>query len=752
MFHRHTQFDSLKNATLIWFVFLTATSTAQDEIAVPQEQPNGTAKPAMFLTIGSPVNDAVFGTVTNAATTLQNEAVKRNQQAILVLEITPGTSQFHHVQGLAKFLTSSKLSQVTTVAWIPKTVTGNNVVTALACNEIVMHPDAELGDISRGDPIDGDEKNFIRNLVEKRHNRKLTSGLVEGMYDRQAIVLKITTQNKNLEDVQVVTQEEARRIRDLGTPILKTSTIKEAGVPGSFSGVKARNLDVLIVQTAESRAEITDIYKLPREAMREHATLGKKARVSWIKIDDFLEPILISYVERHIQQAIDEGANLIVFEIDSPGGFIEISKNLSYTISELDPKQVRTVAYIPRQAISAAAIIALGCDEIYMHKGAKIGDAGVIFTPDGQAFERAPEKVVSFYREAASELAKRNDRPEALAMAMVDKDLLVYEVTHRETGQIWYLTEEQIAESKGEWIKGPLVFESKDEALLIVDGERAHELKLAEPPVNETGQAGIEELKIKLGIPAEDAIKVAGRNWVDTLIFILNTKAAMFWLIVLAVICIYIELHMMVGLFGIVAVLCLAIFFWSRVLGGTAGWLEVILFLLGLFLLVIEIFILPGFGVFGLSGGLLILASMILASQTFGDYGPTSDLDRLSGTIGTLAGAVVSVVVVAVLISRFLPEIPFLRGMILSPDDPIDGPDLNEPRLPPEIAGEGSAYQQELKMLGKRGNAITTLRPAGKAEIEGEYLDVVSDGPYIERGQAVEVVQIKGRHIVVRQV
>src|SRR5579862_1537542 len=107
-----------------------------------------------YLTLSGAVDDVVFGRVQNTALTLENQAKLQHRKAVLVLEIAAGSSQFHQVHGLAKFLTSVEIADVKTVAWIPETVTGNNVIVALACNEIVMHPDAELGDIGRGKALD----------------------------------------------------------------------------------------------------------------------------------------------------------------------------------------------------------------------------------------------------------------------------------------------------------------------------------------------------------------------------------------------------------------------------------------------------------------------------------------------------------------------------------------------------------------------------------------------------------------------
>lgn len=711
--------------------------------------------PGRFITVTSPVDDVVFGKVTNAALSLQNEAVKEGRRGVLVLEITPGTSQFHQIDGLARFLTSAQLSKVTTVAWVPKSVSGNNVVLALACNEIVMHPDADLGDIGRGQAVDRDEQQRVLGMIEKRRNRKVSPALALGMMDPQRVTLRVKLQpnSESAAETRVVTPEELKLLQDAKAVIHDVQTVKEAGTLGTYSGSKARALDVLAVQTAEGRDELIDLYRLSPEALRETAIAGDKVKASLIKVDGVIEPVLEAFLERQIQRAVGSGANLIIFEIDSPGGLLIQSENLAFAISDLDPKQVRTVAFIPKQALSGAAIIALGCDEIYMCNEARIGDAAPIEMKEGQQFEFAPQKVLNPLLVTMKTLAEKKGRPVALVQAMCDKSLKVFQVTHRETGRIWYMSETEIHESNGEWVKGAPIGDAGNDHLLTVDGKRAHELKIAEPALANVKQDSnrYDELKQRLGIPAEERLVPSGRTWVDTMIFVLNTGPALFLLVFIGIVCIYLELHLMTGLLAIISALCFGLIFWSRFLGGTAGWLEVMLFLMGATCLLLEIFVIPGFGVFGVSGALLLFASLILASQTWGNFESRADLDSLAKTVGTLSASLASVVIVAVLLGRFLPRIPIFNQMILTP--PGAAGTAGAPRLRPDVTGEGHVgHDANRHLVGHTGVAVSILRPSGKAQIDGRFLDVVSEGPYISQGSLIEVVEIAGNRIVVRQV
>jgi membrane-bound serine protease (ClpP class) len=326
----------------------------------------------------------------------------------------------------------------------------------------------------------------------------------------------------------------------------------------------------------------------------------------------------------------------------------------------------------------------------------------------------------------------------------------VFQVKNRKTGRIWYMSDAEIHASNGEWDKGLPVPESGANHLLTLTGNRAHELSLAEPPVRD-----FDDLKQRLGIPPEMNIVEAKRTWVDTLVFLLNTDVALFFLVVVGLVCIYLELHLMTGLLSIIAALCFALFFWSHFLGGTAGWLQVVLFLIGVVSLALEIFVFPGFGFFGLTGILLIFASLILASQTWGNFEPNSDYRHLSWTLGTLAGAIVSLIVVAMTASRFLPHVRVFDKLVLMPPGLADARHSG-PRLRPDLADprhESGTFNEDLRLLaGQEGTALTVLRPAGKAKINGRLVDVVSDGPYILPDSRIEIVEVSGNRVVVRQI
>ena len=710
-----------------------------DEVPIKKRLPIG-----QFLTVTSPVDDAVFNRISTTALKLQQQASQEERPAVLVLQIEPGTSQFHHIQGLAKFLTSSQLSNITTVAWIPATVTGPNVLIALACKQIVMHPDAKLGDIGRGKPLEIDEQQAILALAQKRHNNKINSAIVRGMMAQQEQLWRIRV--RSLEagtdelESRVITKDELETLRKTNVTIENVEIVKEAGVLGTFQGSASRSLDILVSQTAENRLSVASLYGLQRESLREIPIEKENRKVRLIKVDGIIDRLQESFLVRQIERAVADDAQAIVFEIDSPGGLLVASITLANAIADLETKKIRTVAYVPHEAISGAAIISLGCDEIIMHPDAKIGDAGPIEMRPGQPFERAPEKILSPLKVALRELAEKKHRPIAICEAMADRSLKVFQVTHRDNGRVWYMSELDIHASNGEWIKGAQLRETNGELLFTSNGVRANELKISESPVND-----FEELKSRIGVPPGMKLVPIEKTWVDRVVFSLNHPAMVMLMIVMGVALIYVELHFMTGILGILSVLCFALFFWSSFMGGTAGWLEVVLFVLGLGCLGLEIFVVPGFGVFGVSGILLVLASLIMAGHSW-SFDFATNLEELTWKTGQVILSLGIVVAFGVTFARFLPSLPGFDSMVLGPP----GANADEPRLRLETF-PSTTFINDAVSIGDSGTALTMLRPSGKARFDNRILDVISEGPFIMADANLEVIAISGNRIVVRE-
>jgi len=362
-----------------------------------------------------------------------------------------------------------------------------------------------------------------------------------------------------------------------------------------------------------------------------------------------------------------------------------------------------------------------------MHRGARLGGEGAyVFS------EREIEQARDTFRDA---IAARKERSWSLAAAMIDPELEVFQYTRR--GKVRYseyFSEEERSEQiePDQWEKGPEV--TTRGKSLQVDGQRALELRLANDVVDDFA-----EFKGLYGLENDPALLEAG--WADFFIDALAQPGVAFFLLFVGFAAMYAELHTPgIGIGGFLALVCFLLFFWSRFLGHTAGWLEVTLFVAGVGCLLLEVFVLPGFGIFGLGGGLLILASLILASQTFIFPANAWQMARLRDSVLVIAGAGVAVIVAAVLINRWLPYIPVLGGMVLQPPSGKEADDLSR--------RESLVHFENL--LGARGTTTTQLTPGGKARFGDQLVNVIADSEIIPPGTQVIVMEVLGNRVLVR--
>jgi membrane-bound serine protease (ClpP class) len=274
--------------------------------------------------------------------------------------------------------------------------------------------------------------------------------------------------------------------------------------------------------------------------------------------------------------------------------------------------------------------------------------------------------------------------------------------------------------------KGPVLSLTADEALALQVA--AHKI------------GSRDELFRQYGV---EAVSPLQPGWVDALVDVLTSEPGMVFLLACGLLCLYVEVQFPGFLIpGVISAVCFVLFFWSQWLAESAGALEVVLFLLGLVLLGVELFLIPGFGFVGLVGLLCMMLSLILATQTF--VVPTTDAEVWSMAYGAgkVGLALLAFVVAAVALSRFLPRMKVFDRLRLAPNsgsaESVEADFTEEVHLRTDL-------------VGKIGEASSPLRPAGRARIGDEYFDVVTQGEFILPGSGVEVIDVQPRRIVVRE-
>ena len=445
------------------------------------------------------------------------------------------------------------------------------------------------------------------------------------------------------------------------------------------------------------------------------------------------------YLNNRLDEAERAGADVVIIRLTTPGGSLEYSMELAKRLREID--WATTIVFVPDEAISGGAILALGADRIYMTKDALLGDAGPIMqTQPGGAFEHVPEKQLSYLTEAMHTLAESGNRPGALAEAMMDRKLVVFEDTEQATGRKVFLTEKETQDPqvRGRYQIGPQVPETGQDRFLTVDGSRAVELQLSERVF-----ASEEELLAALA-PVE--IQRTELNWVDKTVFILNRPWLTGLLLIVGLIGLYIELVAPgISVAGLTAVTCFGLFFWSHFLGGTSGWLEVMLFFLGVFSIICELFVLPGFGIFGVAGIGLIAGSLIMASQDFVMPANNSEWDELRFNVLLVLGSLLGVILLFFGQLLLFDSIPGLNRFKLAAPEEQAAVEIAVTGLTSGNASSG------LINLGQVGVAESDLRPSGKMIADGRLYDVLTEGDYVVAGSQVEVIRLEGNSVIVRR-
>jgi len=411
-------------------------------------------------------------------------------------------------------------------------------------------------------------------------------------------------------------------------------------------------------------------------------------------IEGVIDLGLAPFVERVLAEAAAAKADAVVLEINTFGGRVDAAVIIRDALLR---SRVRSVAFVNKRAISAGALISLAAETIVMADGGTIGAATPVQmgAPGGGA-KPVDEKSVSYMRKEFRATAESRKRPPLVAEAMVDPDVVI-------TGVIE---------------KGKLLTLTTSEALKLgVADARADSL---------------EAVLAYLKLPGAQ-VRRPTVNWAEQLVRFFTHPVLSSVLMTIGILGIIVELRTPgFGVPGAVGLASLGLFFWGHWLVRLAGWEEILLVALGLVLLALEIFVIPGFGIAGVVGILALGGGLALSLVGVGATGAL-----VLWAVGRVALSLLIAIGVSLVLLRLLPHLPYGRSLVLATD--LDA-----------RAGYASAPETDRKWVGTRGTAATPLRPAGIAWLQGERVDVVSQGEYIEADVPIEVVRVDGNRIVVR--
>lgn len=528
-----------------------------------------------------------------------------------------------------------------------------------------------------------------------------------------------------------------------------------------------------------------------------------KPKAAIIPIHGEITDVSVESVRRRIDDAKADGANLIVFELDTPGGLVTSSiaiADLIKTLNDVKP-EIHTVAWVNPNAHSGGSIVAVAADEIIMARSSRMGDSQVIMGgPEG--VQAVPEELqAKAYSPVLTEFrasARLNGYDPALCEAMVIPEREVWWLENTRTGKREFVfrdeklrrmsekeeparkkatTDEHSDAKKGSPEDPPKKEEpaATDDSTLIHSDATVGEWKLVDSyrdvlrdvdvdviqPVDRVDQllemsqseavaygfckaivTTDEQLRQRYGVIELTRIQP---TWSEALAYWLTSMYVRGFLMVLILLGAYVEFHTPgLGLPGLVALLALGIFVGAPYLTGLANIWEILLIAAGVVLVLVEVFVLPGFGVAGIAGAVLLVLGLV---ATFVPEEPGRSfplfIPSLPGTmyglkvgLTTLVGSLATSLVGMFILSRYLPQLPVFNRIVAPNPTPSD------------VLVEDP--YRGLARVGDLGETEGSLRPAGKARFGAMLVDVVTEGEFLETRTRIEVIERRGNRVVVR--
>ncbi|MFN9363746.1 MAG: NfeD family protein [Planctomycetota bacterium] len=727
---------SVLTALAVW-----ATPTfSQDEL--PAEP-----RSVQLVSVPLPIDHATAQGVTLTLNRLLESAppvARADQRPLVILKFetergATGTgSNLSACLELARLLTSpAATSRLQTVTFIPPLLerwrnpnqpnagvmlTGHAVLVAIAAEDLVIASGGAIGnanaDEPRADPLTID---IYRNIAEARLT--LPPPLVLAMVDPGRSLYAVQTNQG-----EMLLDQEQLQAKEKAGEVVQSETLNTPGESARFtaSQLDRFSANVTVVEDVQQLAVRYAINPTQLQATRE---TQREWLAVQLNLPDYIDRRDVDFGMRAIENAIlkDPAINLVIVNSQARAGDTAACLRFATYLADFDPEKVRVAVFVPKQSAGPAATIALAADHLLLPPEALLGGP----------YERplAADELVQLGPEL-ERIAVAAGRDPALFAAMLDPALNVSRWRHQVTGQIRMLTEKQkqALPDADQWneiapvdcsagLNGKqLELEGIARALVNSEAELNSFYQLQSPPL------ALTPTKV------DQVVQRVSR--------FLATPLVAAWLLFGAMFLISTEMSTPgVGVPGVLGTLCLILFFWSQYLGGNADWLEILLFVAGVIFILMELFLVPGTMVLGISGLLMVVLSIVLATQTFLIPRNSRELAQLPVSLGIACAAFGGTLVGLFLLRKFLPNAPFFKRLMLEP------PAAASPFDDPKPAGDEFAVR-----VGERGVAISRLIPSGKARIGRKYVDVITDGLIVDPKTEIEVIEVAGNRVLVRPI
>lgn len=423
-----------------------------------------------------------------------------------------------------------------------------------------------------------------------------------------------------------------------------------------------------------------------------------------VPIEGTIDLGLPPFIQRTLEDAESNEATAVIFDINTFGGRVDAATQIKDAILGAD---ILTIAFINRRAISAGALISLSCEKIYMTGGGLIGAATAV----DMTGKKGSEKVISFMREEMASTAEKRGRSKEIARGMVDEELTF---THLVIG--------------GDSIKVDDIEGRKDGKLISLTTEQALKYKIADGTAE-----NMEALLDSLGYSSFETIETA-ENWSEAIVRFLTNPVVASLLTTFGFLGILFELQSPGwGIPGFVGLACLILSLSASYIAQLATMSDMLFVLTGLALILLEVLVIPGFGIAGLGGiGLMIYGLYLLLLPDI-PVGEEVLGQAMDGFLIGLVGAVIGVV----LLAKLMIKTKFWEQ-------------LTAPDTQKKEDGYSNTFGWE-SLQGETGIADTDLHPSGWVRVKDQRIFVVSEGEFIEEGKEIKILSVDGNRVLVRE-
>lgn len=622
-------------------------------------------------------------------------------------------SQFERCLALARFLTSAEANRVRLIAYLPESVEGHALLPILACEEILAAPNAELGRAAIDEPNEPTIETAYRDVVERRAT--LPEAVVMAMLDAKQEVFELGLRDGS---TRIADQDTTQQLRDEGR-VINQNTIWSGGTLATFTGEQMRarrwiERTVLDSQDLPAALGLSSTLRTSRQLPREWKAVT-------VTLAGDLNATRINQIIRGLNEQIDENeVNLVVFDVSQIQCNFQQASRLANFIADFDPNEVYTLGVARQDLRGPVAMLPVSCREAVLLSGATLG-------PDSTNTTSIGDNDVA--QKFLGDLANRSKRPLPLLSAVVDADTKVKEFIHQTSGRSAIFADWQIdlqTDAK-QWFAKRTVAGGD-----AIANDLALQYRLVDSLDDNLtialSRLGVDETPSELQTPWLDASieMVLAQGWLPRLLLTIGFFALMA------------ELgNPGLGAGGFLAALCFMGFFWVEGLNGNVEALEVMLFVAGLVALAIEIFVIPGFGVFGIGGLLMLFVSVVLASQTFVWPTTSAQLGEVASNLFWTACMALAGMIGLLFMHKQLERLPMFKWVSVLPEE--DPEDLNY--------RESFTHREHL--VGQEGLTTTRLNPSGKAQFGSDIVPVVGAGELIDSGVPVKVVEVRGNLVLV---